>query len=189
MTNCKGLEIRFEEQNPQKWRVPLTEEAFEAFISRGNQTAVKVFGDGSLFGPLLFGRFFDPSDAFPLWDFESEILLSNLRSSGQKSVDWFHTESDYVLNAELPGFGKNSIQVCIENGRILEISGQWKQPRESKPVDWRSVQWWEYGYVRRLELPEGAGWKKIEANLINDICLEIKIPKDNLGLDGSGDVI
>lgn len=81
----------------------MTEEAFEAFISQGNQTAVKVFGDGSLFGPLLFGRFFDPSDAFPLWDFESEILLSNLRSSGQKTVDWFHTESDYVLKAELPG--------------------------------------------------------------------------------------
>lgn len=73
------------------------------FISQGGTTVHGVFGDGTLFSPLLFGKFFDPSDAFPLWDFESEILLSGLRSSGRCNVDWFATDKEYVLKAELPG--------------------------------------------------------------------------------------
>ncbi|KAM2363381.1 hypothetical protein ACFX1X_002448 [Malus domestica] len=36
--------------------------------------------------------FFDPSDAFLLWEFESDILLSGLRSSGQNCIDWFQIE-------------------------------------------------------------------------------------------------
>ena len=83
------------------------DDVFKKFMSQsqGNQAVIinKVFGDGSLFSPLLFGKFFDPSDAFPLWEFECEILLCNLRSSGFTTVDWIRTEHDYVLKAELPG--------------------------------------------------------------------------------------
>ena len=68
-----------------------------------NPTIQKVFGGASFFSPLLFGKFFDPSDAFPLWEFESDILLSGLRSAGQNTIDWFQTDQDYVLKVELPG--------------------------------------------------------------------------------------
>lgn len=74
-------------------------------MEKGNATAHKIFGEGSFFSPLLFGKFFDPSDAFPLWEFESDVLLSNNhpRSSKQTIVDWSQTDTDYVLKAELPG--------------------------------------------------------------------------------------
>ncbi|KAA8526930.1 hypothetical protein F0562_008841 [Nyssa sinensis] len=183
MTNCKQLEVQLQDQTPQKWGVPLTEDVFGNFISKGNPTVQKVFGDGSLFSPLLFGKFFDPSDAFPLWDFESEILLSKLRSSGQSSVDWFQTASDYVLKAELPGIGKNSVQIYVDNGKVVEISGQWKQQRESETKDWRSGHWWEHGYVRRLELPGNADWRNIEAHVNDDLLLDIRIPKNPLDCD------
>lgn len=103
MSRRRSLEVQFEDRTPRKWCVSLREDVLAGFISQGGTTVHSVFGDGTLFSPLLFGKFFDPSDAFPLWDFESEILLSGLRSSGRCSVDWFATDKEYVLKAELPG--------------------------------------------------------------------------------------
>lgn len=59
---------------------------------------------------------------------------------------------------------------------MLEISGQWRQ-QGSNANDWRSTYWWEFGYVRRIELPENANWRKMEGNVIDDCFLEIRIPK------------
>ncbi|KMS98533.1 hypothetical protein BVRB_4g092230 isoform A [Beta vulgaris subsp. vulgaris] len=177
MAGLRQIEVLLEDRTPHKWIVPLTEDEFQAFLSRGNQAIRKVFGDGSFFSPMLFGKFFDPSDAFPLWEFEADVLLSNLRASGLNQVDWTQNDKEYVLKAELPGTGEeSSVQVCVEKGKILEISGQWKQHTDLKARDWRSHHWWEIGFVRRIELPENADWKKTEVTAKNDIILEIKIP-------------
>ncbi|KAG2682131.1 hypothetical protein I3843_11G178100 [Carya illinoinensis] len=187
MASHKQLEVHTGDQTPHKWCISLGEEVFKRFIFHGSPTVHKVFNEGSLFSPLLFGKFFDPSDAFPLWEFESDILLSNLRSSGRSTVDWFQTDHEYVLKAELPGVG-NNVQVFVDKGKVVEIIGQWRQQGESKAKDWRSGHWWEYGYVRRLELPEDADWRKIEAYVNNDILLEIRIPTNLLDGDPQGNV-
>lgn len=109
MSHRRVLEVRPGDQDPQKWRMSLSEDAFDSFIARGGDAARKVFGEGSLFSPLLFGKFFDPADAFPLWDFDSEILLSGLRSASKTSVDWDEKDSEYVLRAELPGSLQNHL--------------------------------------------------------------------------------
>uniref|UniRef100_A0A803QCJ0 SHSP domain-containing protein n=1 Tax=Cannabis sativa TaxID=3483 RepID=A0A803QCJ0_CANSA len=145
--------------------------------------------------PFLFGKFFDPSDAFPLWEFDSDILLSNLRSLGQTTVDWFRTphDQDYVLKADIPGIGvgKNSVQVVYnEKQKAVEVSGVWSQ-QQSMTInkEWRSGNWWEYGYVRRLELPDDADSRKIEAYLTNDTLLEIKIPKKILDFEPNNNTL
>ncbi|CAL9017457.1 unnamed protein product [Prunus brigantina] len=181
-TTRKQLEVQTDDQTPHKWCVLLREDVFKKFMSQGSPAVHKVFGGGSLFSPFLFGKFFDPSDAFPLWEFDADILLAGLRSSGQSTtVDWFQTDQDYVLKADLPGDGKNNVQVYAENGKVVEISGQWKQQGgDSKSTkDWRSGNWWEHGYVRKLELPQDADWRRIEASVTNDLLLEIKIHKIN----------
>ena len=99
----KKVEVILDDQTPNKWCVSLGDETFKRFFTMTNPTVHKVFGDGSLFSPMLFGKFFDPSDAFPLWEFESDVLLSHLRSSNQTTVDWHHTDEGYVLKAEIPG--------------------------------------------------------------------------------------
>ncbi|GLU23541.1 hypothetical protein SLE2022_395390 [Rubroshorea leprosula] len=178
MTSTIKLEVHsLEEKNPQKWCVSLPEDVFRRFLSQDNQTVRKVFGEGSLFSPMLFGKFFDPSDGFPLWEFESDSFLSNLRNSGKCTVDWFQTDQAYVLKAEVPGLGKNNAQIYVENGKILEISGRLRQLKETSTKDWRSCNWWEYGFVRRLELPEDSDWRKTEATVNNDTLLEIRIPR------------
>ncbi|XP_038905887.1 21.7 kDa class VI heat shock protein [Benincasa hispida] len=179
-TSKQQLEVRKEDHHtPSKWTVALGEDVFRRFLGQSNTAVQKVFSDGSLFSPLLFGKFFDPADAFPLWEFESDLLLSNLRSSGKSSIDWFQTDQEYVLQAELLEAWRNALQISIEDGKVLEISGQLKeQQREGKTiVDWRHVNWWEHGYVRRLELPEDADWSRMEARMKNDNVLEIKIQK------------
>lgn len=77
------------------------------------------------------------------------------------------------------GSGKSNVQIYVDNWKVMEISGEWKQQRENKTKDWRSGKWWENGYVRRLELPEDADCKKMEVYLYNDIFLEIRIPKNS----------
>ncbi|MCL7040197.1 hypothetical protein MKW94_014392 [Papaver nudicaule] len=183
MSCRKQLEVRSEDRIPHKWSVPLREETFDSFISKGNPTVSRVFGVGSLFSPFLFGKFFDPSDAFPLWEFDSDVLLSSLRESHQCTVDWSETDKEYVVKAELPGQGKHNVQVSVENGNVVEVSGQWKQ--ESDARDWRSGHWWELGYARRLELPENADWRKIEAYINDDTFLEMRIPKSTTVNSGS----
>lgn len=104
MATSKQLEVHKEDHpTPSKWSVSLGEEVFRRFLGQANSAIQKVFGDGSLFSPLLFGKFFDPADAFPLWEFESDLLLSNLRISGKSSIDWSQTDQEYVLQAELLG--------------------------------------------------------------------------------------
>ncbi|XP_030542814.1 21.7 kDa class VI heat shock protein isoform X2 [Rhodamnia argentea] len=194
MSTCRQLDIKTDDHAPKKWSVSLNEEVFKQFFSQGGSVVHKVFGEGLLFSPFLFGKFFDPSDAFPLWDFNSDVFLSKFRSCGQSTVDWFQTDIDYVLKSEIPALGENSVQIHTDNGKVVEISGQWKPQRESNTKDWRCGHWWEHGYVRRLELPEDADWRKLEAKLSSDKYLEIRIPKANLhsatgqGKNGTADV-
>lgn len=88
--------------------------------------------------------------------------------------------SDFVTT----GIEKNGVHVFVnEKGKIAEVSGQWRLQNEPKQKDWRSQQWWEHGYVRRLELPENADWRTTEAYVTDDIVLEIRIPKKSSDSD------
>ncbi|KAF8081303.1 hypothetical protein N665_0893s0001 [Sinapis alba] len=109
MTSSNGslkLEIHTDDKTPGKWSVPLGEDVFRRFLSGGGGGGggpkKAVFSEGSIFSPFLFGKYFDPSDAFPLWEFEADVLLASLRSLGQRRVDWSHTDQAYVLKSDLP---------------------------------------------------------------------------------------
>ncbi|THU53912.1 hypothetical protein C4D60_Mb10t19390 [Musa balbisiana] len=71
MPPLRVIKVRsgYQSSHSQKWRVAFTEDAFNRFVARGRDAAGKVFGEGSLFNPLLFGKFFNPADAFLLWEF------------------------------------------------------------------------------------------------------------------------
>ncbi|KAL0916905.1 hypothetical protein M5K25_014458 [Dendrobium thyrsiflorum] len=178
MSHKTALEIRTDDDDhSQKWLLPLNEDVFSSHLSQAGEIAQKVFGEGSLFSPLLFGKFFDPADAFPLWDFDSELLLSRLHSSSKISVDWSETDDKYILRAELP-VGARSVEValCGDKENLIEISGIWNVGNPTGR-DWKIRKWWEYGFVRRLEVADDADCRKMEASINNDNTLEIIIPK------------
>ncbi|XP_057824048.1 16.9 kDa class I heat shock protein 3 [Cryptomeria japonica] len=132
-----------------------------------------VFGEGHLFDPCLFGTLWDPSQPFPLWDFDDLEAIANT-----SLIDWTETDNSHILLAQLPGLTKNDIQVIVEDGSILEISGQWKKQNENSRGNGeeRRAEWWEEGYVRRFKLPDNIDSDKIEAKIENGV-LNVQIPK------------
>ncbi|KQK05552.1 22.3 kDa class VI heat shock protein [Brachypodium distachyon] len=165
-----------------KWRMSLLENAFTSFIQCSPEPAKVVFGEGSLFSPYLLGKFFDPADAFPLWEFESDVLLAGLRRSGRTTVDWAENDCEYCLRADMPGGRKCDVEVSGDCGRVLDVSGLWRAAAPPDGRDWRAGKWWEHGFVRRVELPEDADGARVEAYFDDgDGSLEIKVPKKKGG--------
>lgn len=56
----------------------------------------RSYGEGSLFSPLLFGKFFNTVDTFPLWEFDSDSPLGSLQECLKTSLDWDETDSKHV---------------------------------------------------------------------------------------------
>uniref|UniRef100_A0A0E0L4C1 SHSP domain-containing protein n=1 Tax=Oryza punctata TaxID=4537 RepID=A0A0E0L4C1_ORYPU len=169
-----------------RWRMSLLENTFNSFLQSSGggagadgAAARAVFGEGSLFSPFLFGKFFDPADAFPLWEFEPEVLLAALRRGARTTVDWAETDSEYYLRADIPGGRKCDVEVSGDDAmRVVDVSGLWRAAPPPDGRDWRAGRWWEHGFVRRVELPEDADWRKVEAFFDDgEGSLEIKVPK------------
>lgn len=163
-----------------KWRMSLLENTFSGFLQgAGADTAARaVFAEGSLFCPFLFGNFFDPADPFPLWEFESDVLLAALRrGNARTTVDWAETDCEYYLRADVPGGRRCDVEVSGDAMKVIDICGLWRAPA-ADGRDWRCGRWWEHGFVRRVELPEDAEWRKVEAHFDDgEGALEIKVPK------------
>nr|CAB3465076.1 unnamed protein product [Digitaria exilis] len=162
-----------------KWRMSLLENTFAGFLQGADAAARAVFAEGSLFSPFLLGKFFDPGDAFPLWDLDPDVLLANLRRGAARiTVDWGETDAEYYLRADIPGGRKCEVEVSSGDAmKVIDITGLWRAP-PADGRDWRAGRWWEHGFVRRLELPDDADWRKVEAYLDDgEGSLEIKVPK------------
>ena len=110
MPGRQAIEVRLQPGDgaaaAPRWRMSLLENTFAGFLQGAGADAAAraVFAEGSLFSPFLFGNFFDPADAFPLWDFEPEVLLAALRrAAARTAVDWAETDAEYYLRADIPG--------------------------------------------------------------------------------------
>ncbi|XP_062231791.1 22.3 kDa class VI heat shock protein-like [Phragmites australis] len=185
MPGRRAIEVRLQpggDGAAPKWRMSLLENTFGAFLQQGagaDAAARAVFAEGSLFSPFLLGNFFDPADAFPLWELEPEVLLAALRrGAARTTVDWAETDSEYYLRADIPGGRNCDVEVSGDAMKVIDISGLWRAP-PADGWDWRIGRWWEHGFVRRVELPEDAEWRKVEAYFDDgEGSLEIKVPKN-----------
>jgi hypothetical protein len=104
-----------------KLNMPLREDVFTTFL-QSSGSADTMFAEGSLFSPYLFGKFFDPADAFPLWEFESEVLLAALRRGCRTTVDWTETDCEYYLRADIPGTAISPSTFSTSFGTLLPSS-------------------------------------------------------------------
>uniref|UniRef100_A0A7N2R9V9 SHSP domain-containing protein n=1 Tax=Quercus lobata TaxID=97700 RepID=A0A7N2R9V9_QUELO len=75
---------------------------------------------------------FDPFSALDVWDpFEGFPPLSShsnfpseTSSFAAAKVDWKETPNAHVFKADVPGLKKEEVKVEIEDGRVLQISGE-----------------------------------------------------------------
>ncbi|KAH8520397.1 hypothetical protein Peur_039232 [Populus x canadensis] len=139
--------------------------------------------------PSFFGsrktNVFDPF-SLDIWDPFEGLLSSTLAnvpaSTGETSafvnarIDWKETPEAHVFKADLPGLKKEEVKVEVEEGRILQISGERSKEPEGKNDKWHRIERSSGKFLRRFRLPGNAKMDQVKASIENGV-LTVTIPK------------
>jgi HSP20 family protein len=90
-------------------------------------------------------------------------------------VDLYDTDDAFVLKAELPGLGKDDIQIEVHD-RTLTLRGERKQETEAKEERYHRRERTYGSFQRSFWLPTIVDAEKIQADFKNGI-LELRLPK------------
>lgn len=144
----------------------------------------------SLIPSVCGGRRSNIFDPFSLdvWDpfegFSFPSALANVPSSARDTtafagtrIDWKETPEAHVFKADLPGLKKEEVKVEVEEGRVLQISGERSREQEEKSDKWHRVERSSGKFLRRFRLPENAKMEQIRANMENGV-LTVTVPKE-----------
>jgi HSP20 family protein len=97
------------------------------------------------------------------------------RGSWVPAVDIFETEAhDLVVRAELPGMGREDIEVTVENGTLL-LKGEKKFDPEVKEEHYRRIERAYGTFQRSFTLPNTVDTGKVSADFKNGV-LTVKLP-------------
>ncbi|CAN4112350.1 unnamed protein product [Withania somnifera] len=121
----------------------------------------------SLIPSFLGGRrsnIFDPF-SLDLWDpfegFPISSTLANASSSVRETsafanarIDWKETPEAHVFKVDVPGIKKEEVKVEVEEGRVLQISGERSKEQEEKNDQWHRMERSSGKFLRRFRLPE-----------------------------------
>ena len=90
------------------------------------------------------------------------------------AINTYTKDNRYCVEAELPGVGKDDLDVNIE-GDILTLRGERRADKETKEEDYY-IRESRYGsFIRRLPLPEGVDTDQVSAKF-EDGILRISMP-------------
>lgn len=134
--------------------------------------------------PSFFGNrqssVFDPL-SLDLWDpfansFFSSALSNETSQFASARIDWKETPEAHIFKADLPGLKKEEVKVEVEEGRILQISGERNKEQEEKNDKWHRVERSSGKFFRRFRLPENAKVEEVKAGMENGV-LTVTVPK------------
>ncbi|KAK9057488.1 hypothetical protein SSX86_022324 [Deinandra increscens subsp. villosa] len=138
----------------------------------------------SLFGGRRSSSAFDPfSSSLDIWDPFRDFPISSSNVSNETSalvnarVDWKETPEAHVFKADLPGIKKEEVKVEVEDGRVLQITGERNVEKEDKNDTWHRVERSSGKFTRRFRLPENAKLDEVKAAMENGV-LTITVPKE-----------
>ncbi|KAM7499314.1 hypothetical protein LguiA_023728 [Lonicera macranthoides] len=131
---------------------------------------------------------FDPF-SLDIWDpFQDFPFTTNALSfpqSGETSafanarIDWKETPEAHVFKADLPGLKKEEVKVEVEDGNVLQISGERSKEEEEKNDKWHRVERSSGKFMRRFRLPENAKVDQVKASMENGV-LTVNVPKQEV---------
>ncbi|KAK4403334.1 class I heat shock protein [Sesamum angolense] len=143
--------------------------------------------------PSFFGNrrsnVFDPF-SLDIWDpfegFPFSTTVANLPSSARETtaianarIDWKETPEAHVFKVDVPGLKKEEVKVEVEDGRILQISGERSKEQEEKNDKWHRVERSSGKFLRRFRLPENAKLDQVKAAMENGV-LTVTVPKEEV---------
>ena len=114
----------------------------------------------------FFGRFFE--------DFDLPSAF-NENQDWMPKIDISETETEFIVNAEIPGMTKDDIKITMTDG-LLTLSGEKKHEHEDKKENYRLVERSFGAFRRSMRLPENVDVDKIDASYKEGV-LTITVPK------------
>ncbi|KAL8102886.1 hypothetical protein AgCh_027420 [Apium graveolens] len=143
--------------------------------------------------PSFFGgrrsNVFDPIslDIFdPFHDFPLSSVLSGGQSSANETtaianmrIDWKETPEAHVFKADMPGLKKEEVKVEVEDGKVLQISGERSKEEEEKNDKYHRVERSSGRFMRRFRLPDNAKMEEVKACMENGV-LTVTVPKEEV---------
>lgn len=97
-------------------------------------------------------------------------------------VDIVENPKDIVVSADLPGMDKDKIDIKLENGRILKISGSRDVAKEIKQPGVVRQERMRGSFERVVELPAECETSGVRATYKNGV-LELVIPKKEIAAE------
>lgn len=118
---------------------------------------------------------FVPLNGFP---FNTEISRETAAVADTR-VDWKETPEAHVFKVDLPGLKKEEVKVEVEEGKVLQISGERSAEKEEKNHQWHRVERSCGRFLRRFRLPENAKVEEVKAGM-EDGVLTVTVPKEEV---------
>ncbi|KMT18438.1 hypothetical protein BVRB_2g025830 [Beta vulgaris subsp. vulgaris] len=91
-------------------------------------------------------------------------------------IDWRETPEAHEFKADLPGLKKDEVKVEVEDGQVLQISGERSKETEEESDKWHRVERSSGKFMRRFRLPDNADMEGIRANMEHGV-LTVTVPK------------
>ncbi|EYU35285.1 hypothetical protein ABFS82_06G130400 [Erythranthe guttata] len=143
----------------------------------------------SFFGNGRRSNVFDPF-SLDVWDpfqgFPFSSAVGNLPSyAGETAavanarIDWKETPEAHLFKVDVPGLKKEEVKVEVEDGSILQISGERSKEQEEKNDKWHRVERSSGKFIRRFRLPENAKLEQVKAAMENGV-LTVTVPKEEV---------
>ncbi|KAL8555654.1 hypothetical protein ACS0TY_003459 [Phlomoides rotata] len=130
--------------------------------------------------PSVFGRRSSAFDPFSLDVWGDWQLAGNETSQfAATRIDWKETPEGHVFKADVPGLKKEEVKVEVEEGNVLQISGERRSEKEEKNDTWHRMERSSGKFLRRFRLPENAKVDQIKASMENGV-LTVTVPKEEV---------
>ncbi|XP_058100839.1 17.8 kDa class I heat shock protein-like [Magnolia sinica] len=138
--------------------------------------------------PSFFGRrsydpfsldLWDPFDGFPFNSLATANRNSETAAFANTQIDWKETPEAHVFKADLPGLKKEEVKVEVEEGKVLQISGERSKESEEKNDKWHRIERSSGKFLRRFRLPENSKVEEVKAAMENGV-LTVTVPKQEV---------
>ncbi|KAL7229033.1 hypothetical protein ACSBR2_007683 [Camellia fascicularis] len=94
-------------------------------------------------------------------------------------IDWKETPEAHIFKVDLPGLKKEEVKVEVEEGRVLQISGERSKEHEEKNDKWHCIEHSSGKFLRRFRLPENAKVDRVKATMENGVLI-VTVPKEEV---------
>ncbi|PON80930.1 Small heat shock protein HSP [Trema orientale] len=123
----------------------------------------------------------DPFKDFPFSSSSLSVPEISRETSAMVNarVDWKETPEAHVFKADVPGLKKEEVKVEVEEGRVLQISGERNVEKEDKNDTWHRVERSSGIFLRRFRLPDDAKVDQVKAAMENGV-LTVTVPKEEV---------